>query len=154
MRRTILISILVLAALFLALQQIPKRPRPASSSLATLRQSNVYTQYQRLEGPALRGFWFQETVTTLDHLKLNGEKISRKDVLQIMGVPDRVEPTTGTFAYFYDRFAKKDWVVYVDFDASGKWVSSLGYNDSSVNNHSAWIAPVSEESLWEPVSGK
>lgn len=69
-----------------------------------------------------------------------GRKPGLKELLGRCGKPDSYFPVNGSemvLAYFYDRFGTKDWVAYVDIEEGV--VTSVGYNDASVNDHSDFL---------------
>jgi len=100
---------------------------------AILPIEHLQRAYIALEGPDARGPYFEQLALTLD-----GE-ITEAQLIEYLGLPDLVkeDKQSKKFAYFYDRFGQKDWVVYVDFTANDPF-ASFGYNAASVIDHSDW----------------
>ena len=72
--------------------------------------------------------------------RYQGQTIGKETALELLGPPDLSLPADGAgrsaYAYFYDRFSKRDWVVYVSLQSN--LVCRFTYNDASVNDHSYW----------------
>jgi hypothetical protein len=106
---------------------------PSGVTMPSLERSKE--AHQKLEGNS-RGYWFEQVALTLMSMD---SPFTEAEVIQHLGIPDRVkeEKNRRRFVYFYDRFATKDWAVYVDLDRSDG-IASFGFNDAKVNDHSSW----------------
>jgi hypothetical protein len=80
---------------------------------------------------------FEALTLRLVRRRFDGAVYSRDDILRLFGDPDLVAGARDEmFAYFYDRAGLDDAVIYVDFDPDRGTVTLIGYNESSVNDHS------------------
>lgn len=100
----------------------------------------AYRQYITHEGHNKRGKLFAQLALSMGPGAADGWRFSERDVLRYLGPPDRVveDGQRKTFAYFYDQAGDKDWVIDL-FMRSGV-VETVGFNDRSVNDYSAWTA--------------
>lgn len=102
--------------------------------------------YLTAEGPARRGPRFEQLAFKLStQIHVHGKRVGRPELFAILGDPDlesgvKVDPSLGSvraYAYFYDRFGRRDWAVYAMVDDAGH-VSHLGFNNASATDHSSW----------------
>lgn len=82
----------------------------------------AHQSYLATEGHSERGLLFEKLVTALDTPESpgkhsTGKLFTRMNVFDYLGPPDMMRElqATSQFAYFYDRFGKKDWCVIVTF---------------------------------------
>jgi len=95
-------------------------------------------EYMREEGPSHRGEHFSTLTLELDYLRHDRKKVTASDLVALLGPPDlcRSNGTASTWAYFHDRFAKRDWVVYAH--VKDGVLERMGYNGANVNSHENW----------------
>ncbi len=99
--------------------------------------------YMRAEGHDKRGPRFDDFAGVFYEGRCvvgSGNELSEAELLRYLGPPDLVSSSAGErlYAYFYDRFADRDWVLYVKM-VDGK-VDSFGWNDASANDHTGFQA--------------
>ena len=87
------------------------------------------TIYMAKEGVDARGSHFADLAMALNMEVTQGERWSRADVENALGPADLTDPNTA--AYFYDRFARKDWAVYFRWGPTDNL--QIEWNDASVN---------------------
>lgn len=100
--------------------------------------------YMTQEGHQARGAKFSELALMMDSATYPGKHASgrlytQKEIIDLLGPPDLVRhgKSETEFAYFHDRFGKRDWAVYVSFSKSDPY-AEFGYNASDVRDHSMW----------------
>ena len=90
--------------------------------------------YLQTEGHARRGPKFEQLALALNHKALGGSPPTEAEMVQLLGPPDLMQrgpaAADASFVYFYDRFAQKDWVVFVDYRSGAL---TMGYNATSAN---------------------
>ncbi|TWT30277.1 hypothetical protein KOR34_48350 [Posidoniimonas corsicana] len=107
----------------------------AAPTINSLRQA-----YVRSEGHGSRGARFCQLVLAMDDESIAGTVPgTRAGLLNVLGPPDltRRSALGSQDVYFYDRFAKRDWVVQVEYDPAGA-VMGFGYNAASALDLSEW----------------
>lgn len=118
---------------------IPGAPGPYDPDMAA-----AYRSYLEKEGHSQRGAAFADCAMRLNMLMVPGgarrkRSGSEAEILFYLGPPDLVYDVQGssTYAYFYDRFATRDWVVYIVVADSGtqRVVTQIGWNARSASSH-------------------
>lgn len=136
-RRLIVAAVVVALALLMGYLLLGRRTWMTSgrnSLVPTAEVQVLRDTYLQTEGHANRGRNFERLALAMDRQRVAGRVITEAEMVQTMGPPDlmlRDEGGHASFAYFYNRFAENDWVVY--FDYRGGNLTTMGWNASAAN---------------------
>jgi hypothetical protein len=93
-----------------------------------------------------------ERIDRLMFLTNSGYSIKAESFVEKIGTPDcwigNKDTGNLTMAYYYDRFGKRDWIVYASFE--GHYLKDLGWNASSVSDRASWAPWSAGKSPIEP----
>jgi hypothetical protein len=113
----------------------PRRPSPLLPQLNQARGA-----YLKQEDHSARGLLFEEFTLQLMRVHSGGDVMDWKRILAELGPPDYYRGSSARpeqFAFFYNRFAKRDCIVYVDFDPQGSAVQ-FAWGPIESSNFTAW----------------
>lgn len=127
-----IVGLLLVASVFWFRASGPRASRQLNARFAAQIPA-LRAAYLNAEGDANRGPKFEQLAMALNHKEMSGAPPTEAEMVQTLGPPDlmlRGPAGEASFAYFYDRFGKKDWVVYFWYSASGL---TIGWNSASAN---------------------
>jgi len=112
----------------------------ASPETARLRLDADESKYLAAEGHQRRGRAFEAVVGRMAVVSLEGNRFTWPQVQQYLGPPDLYAGPVeqpNSVAYFYNRYGKKDWMVFISFNSQGK-MGDIGFNATAANSLVGW----------------
>lgn len=105
------------------------------------RLHDVWRSYVTTEGDSHRGDQFAQVASALDYMRSRNPPVpvSELEVLSFLGLPDCGESRDKNAVYVYSYWRTETdsrWVAIVSIE-SGQ-LKTIGWNDASVNDFSAW----------------
>ncbi|MEO5915275.1 MAG: hypothetical protein ABIS50_13655 [Luteolibacter sp.] len=97
---------------------------------------HAYDSLKTADGDSAK---LERNLSLLNKQIFDGYHADLRNIINYCGVPDgyagQIEGDL-VLIYFYDRFGKEDWVAHLSL--KNGFLTGIGYNNSSVNDHSQW----------------
>lgn len=152
-RRTILWCALAAWLIWVILNLIRAEPPTAAQQKSLLDTEE--SKYLAAEGHLRRGPAFEAVVSRMSVITFE-KPFTFSEVQQYLGPPDLyygpIEQPEGV-AYFFNRYAKRDWMVFVDFDSQGR-TKQFGWSATATNNLAGWSTYPTTSPATTPATAK